>query len=98
MELPLLPFDGAVDADGHVLEPVDLWDRYLEPRYRDRPLGIRKDAAGMEYLEVAGQESKMVRRNLPQGLGAMDLIGGIPQPPGRTRTGFGYMDNAGLGA
>jgi uncharacterized protein len=40
----------------------------------------------------------MVRRNLPQGLGAMDLIGGIPTPAGRKRTGLGYLDNAGLGA
>jgi predicted TIM-barrel fold metal-dependent hydrolase len=98
MPLPRFPHAGAIDADGHVLEPPDLWDRYLEARFRDRPLGIRKDAEGLEYLEVAGQPSKMVRRNLPQGLGAMDLIGGIPAPPGRERTGFGYLDNAGLGA
>jgi predicted TIM-barrel fold metal-dependent hydrolase len=96
--LPRLAYDGAVDADGHVLEPPDLWDHRLEPRFRDRPLGIRRDADGLEYLEVAGRPSKMVRRNLPQGLGAMDLIGSIPVPPGRARTGFGYLDNAGLGA
>ncbi|HYR96088.1 MAG TPA: amidohydrolase family protein [Candidatus Binatus sp.] len=91
-----LPHDGAVDADGHVLEPPDLWDRYLEPRYRDRPMGVRRDAEGLEYLEIAGQSSKMVRRNLPAGLGAMDLIGGITTD--RARTGLGYLDNAGLGA
>src|ERR1051325_150824 len=96
--LPRLPPDGAVDAAGHVLEPPDLWDRLLEPRFRDRPMGIRRDAEGLEYLEVAGRPSKMVRRNLPQGLGAMDLVGGIPAPPERVRTGFGSLDNAGLGA
>src|SRR5712691_2007341 len=96
--LPRLAYDGAVDADGHVLEPPDLWDRLLEPRFRDRPMGIRRDAEGLEYLEIAGRPSKMVRRNLPQGLGAMDLVGGIPAPPGRVRTGLGYLDNAGLGA
>ena len=26
-----LSHDGAVDADGHILEPSDLWERYLEP-------------------------------------------------------------------
>ena len=36
-ELPRLEFDGGVDGDGHVLEPPDLWERYLEPRYRDSP-------------------------------------------------------------
>src|SRR2546427_7381962 len=95
--LPRFPHDGAVDADGHVLEPPDLWDRCLEARFRDRPMGIRRDAEGLEYLEIAGRPSKMVRRNLPQGLGAMDLIGGIPTPPGRKRTGLGYLGNAGLG-
>ena len=27
-----------VDADGHVLEPEDLWQRFLEPQWRDRAL------------------------------------------------------------
>src|SRR5439155_390487 len=83
--LQRLPFDGAVDADGHILDPPDLWDRYLEPAYRDRPMGIRKDADGLEYLEIAGRPSKMVRRGLPAGLAAMDLIGNSPRPhPPRT--------------
>ena len=47
-----LPYDGAIDADGHILEPPDLWDRYLEPRWRDRPLGVRKGPDGLEYLEI----------------------------------------------
>ena len=42
-----LPYDGAIDADGHILEPPDLWDRYLEPRWRDRPLGVRKGPDGL---------------------------------------------------
>lgn len=25
-----------IDADSHVIEPNDLWERYLEPKYRDR--------------------------------------------------------------
>jgi len=95
--LPRLAYDGAVDADGHVLEPPDLWDRYLEARYRDRPMGVRRGADGLEYLEIDGQPSKMVRRNLPAGLGAMDMIGGIPRPE-RPSTGLAYLDNAGLGA
>src|SRR5437016_7498775 len=95
--LQRLPFDGAVDADGHILEPPDLWDRYLETAYRDRPMGIRKDADGLEYLEIAGRPSKMVRRGLPAGLGAMDLVGNIPRPD-RPRTGPRYPANPGLGA
>ncbi len=41
-----------VDADGHVLEPPDLWERYLEPRYRDRAMRIKLLDNGDEYLEV----------------------------------------------
>jgi predicted TIM-barrel fold metal-dependent hydrolase len=92
-----LHHDGAVDADGHVLEPPDLWDRYLEARWRDHPMGVRKDAQGLEYLEIDGRESKMVRRGLPGGLGAMDLVGDIPRPS-RPPSGLAYLDNAGLGA
>ena len=52
-----LPETGVVDADGHVLEDADLWDRYLEPDYRDRPIRIVQDEAGWDVLEVAGQRS-----------------------------------------
>ena len=27
-----------IDADGHILEPLDLWDRYMDPAYRQRAL------------------------------------------------------------
>jgi len=30
-----------VDGDGHVIEPADLWLRYIEPEYRDRALQIK---------------------------------------------------------
>ena len=41
-----------VDADGHVLEPPDLWERYLEAEYRDRAIRIVRDDAGLELLMV----------------------------------------------
>lgn len=40
-----------VDSDGHILEPLDLWERYLEPKYRDRAIRRRLDKNGYEYLE-----------------------------------------------
>ena len=63
--LPRLPFPGAVDGDGHVLEPPDLFERYLEPRYRDRAIRIRKDDRGLEYLEIDGRPSTVVRGGMP---------------------------------
>lgn len=89
-------FDGAIDADGHIVEPPDLWRRYLEPRYRDRALTIRKDDQGLEYMEIDGKPSKLIRHGTPQALAAMDRIGGISYQ--REPTGSLYVDNAPLGA
>ena len=71
-----LSYDGAVDADGHILEPPDLWERYLEPKYRDRALRIVKDDHGLDELEIDGKRSMMTRRGFPSTLasmGRMDL-------------------------
>ncbi|HTO71526.1 MAG TPA: amidohydrolase family protein [Myxococcota bacterium] len=64
-------YDGAIDADGHILEPPDLWERYLEPQYRDRALRICRDEEGLEYLEIGGKPSQLARRGFPGTLGAM---------------------------
>jgi predicted TIM-barrel fold metal-dependent hydrolase len=62
---------GAVDADGHILEPPDLWENYLEPKYRDRALRIVLDDDGLEELEIGGQRSHRSKRGFPSTLGAM---------------------------
>lgn len=62
---------GAVDADGHILEPPDLWETYLEERYRDRALRIVLDDDGLEELEIGGARSRMSRGGFPSTLGAM---------------------------
>jgi predicted TIM-barrel fold metal-dependent hydrolase len=95
-QLPRLEFDGGIDADGHVLEEPDLWERYLEPRYRDRALRIRKDDRGLEYLEIDGKPSKLVRNGFPGGLGLMDRLGGFVYE--REPSGMLYVDNAPFGA
>ena len=66
-----LSFAGAVDADGHILEPPDLWETYLEPQYRDRALRFVRDADGLEALEIGGKPSIMSRKGFPSTLGAM---------------------------
>src|SRR5438067_11191258 len=92
-----LSFDGAVDADGHILEPPDLWERYLEPKFRDRALRIVLDDDGLEALEIGGEPSKMSRRGFPSTLGAMGDpdLGAMQRDPQRTYMGeapFGSMD------
>jgi predicted TIM-barrel fold metal-dependent hydrolase len=78
-----LKHKGAVDADGHVLEDAGLWDRYIEAKYRDRALRMKRDADGLEYLEIGGQPSKRTRKGYPATLGRMgqkDLDAFKPHP------------------
>ena len=74
---------GAVDADGHLLEDAALWQHYIEARYKDRALGIKRDENGLEYLEIGGKPSKRTRRGYPATLGRMgqkDLEAFTPHP------------------
>ncbi|MGI9432875.1 MAG: amidohydrolase family protein [Myxococcota bacterium] len=95
--LPRLQQAGAIDGDGHVLEPPDLWERYCDPGELDKALAIRKDEDGLEYLDLAGTPSKLIRKGFPAGLGLMDRLGGhvLEREP---KTGSPYLDNAPLGA
>ena len=59
-----------VDADGHVLEPRDVWQRYLEPNLRERAIRIERDADGVECLLVDGRSHSQLR-------GRLGALGGI---------------------
>ena len=41
-----------IDADGHVCEPVDIWERHLPPSMRDRGLRVRDDDHGVQQVLV----------------------------------------------
>jgi hypothetical protein len=45
-----------IDADGHVLEPANMWLDYMEPRFRDRAPCIIPNEEGVEILALGGQE------------------------------------------
>lgn len=65
-----------IDADSHVLEPSDLWVRYLEPEFRDRAMQVKRDEKGLEYLEVDGKPAAGVRGGMLSnlsGAGRSDL-------------------------
>jgi len=92
-----IEFDGAVDADGHILEPPDLWETYLETKYQDRALRFNLDESGLEELEIGGERSVMSRRGFPATLGAMGApdLTDIQRNPDRTymlEAPFGSMD------
>jgi predicted TIM-barrel fold metal-dependent hydrolase len=62
-----------VDADAHVLEPPDLWERYIDPEYRDRAIRVASDPRGVEALEVDGKP-------LARSLGQLHKLGGYGIP------------------
>ncbi len=64
-----------IDADGHVLEPPDLWERYLEPKYRERAMRIRVDEDGQEYLEIDRKRSVLISGRLLAAQGGMQKLG-----------------------
>ncbi len=97
-ELPRLRYPGANDADGHVLEPPDMWERYCDPGDRDVAMAILRDDDGLEYLDLGGgRPSKIIRKGYPSGVGYMDRLAGIIYER-EPRTGSPYVDDAPLGA
>ena len=60
-----------IDCDGHILEPPDLWETYLESAYRPRALRIRVGDDGFEFLEIDGQRSTIARPGQLATLGGM---------------------------
>ena len=60
----------AIDSDGHVLEPPDFWDAYIDPAFRDRAPQLFVDTDGKERLRV---EDKVLGG--PTGLGVAGAIG-----------------------
>ena len=66
-----MAYSKVVDVDGHIEEPADLWENYLEDRYKDKAIRVRKTEDGLEYLEIAGRRHRSL---LP---GTMGSLGGI---------------------
>jgi predicted TIM-barrel fold metal-dependent hydrolase len=91
-EIVRFAYDGAIDADGHVLEPPTLWDEYLELRHRERALRVRVDGDGLEYLEIAGRPSERTNR------GTLGLMGAMGDPDARPSPERRYADSMPFGA
>jgi predicted TIM-barrel fold metal-dependent hydrolase len=91
-EIKRFPYGGTVDADGHILEPPDLWEQYLEQKYVDRALRIGVDDDGYEYLEIDRTPSKRSRR------GSLGLLGAMGSTDMRPRPDRRYADNMPFGS
>jgi uncharacterized protein len=57
-------YEGVIDADGHINEPPDLWERYLEPQYRSRALRICTGEDGKYYVEIDGRRSRFFNSDI----------------------------------
>lgn len=86
------PHDGTIDADGHILEPPDLWENYLEAKYVRRALRIQVDDEGYEYLEIDGKPSKRSRK------GSLGLLGAMGEEDMRPRPDRRYADHMPFGS
>jgi predicted TIM-barrel fold metal-dependent hydrolase len=60
-----------IDCDGHILEPADLWEKYIDPKYRDRAMRIRVGDDGFEYLEIDRKRAKLTQPGVLGSLGGM---------------------------
>lgn len=89
-EIKRFPYDGTIDADGHVLEPPDLWQNYLPEKYQARALRIGVDDEGFEYLEVDGRPSHRSRKGSLGLLGAMGEEDQRPSPERRYADGMPF--------
>ena len=58
-----------IDCDSHVMEPADLWQRYLEPKFRDRAIRI-EETDGIERLIIG---EKVVLERVLAGLGGANI-------------------------
>jgi len=60
-----------VDADGHILEPLNLWTDYIDPTYRDRAPRLIKNNNGAMQLQI----DSALLGSAERGLGAIGAIG-----------------------
>jgi predicted TIM-barrel fold metal-dependent hydrolase len=72
-----------VDCDSHVMEPPDLWETYLEPRFRDRAIRIATDPA--DGLEVLLVDNRTTLKGVLAALGGASLPRKSIFIPGQTR-------------
>jgi len=59
-----------IDSDGHVLEPLNLWENYIDRAFRDRAPRLFIDEDGKQRLRIDGKKFGGRR-----GLGTLGAIG-----------------------
>jgi len=63
--------ESLIDADGHVLEPPDVWERYVDPEWRERAIRVRRGDDGRDFLEIEGRPARLTTPEMLGGFGGM---------------------------
>jgi predicted TIM-barrel fold metal-dependent hydrolase len=73
-----------IDADGHICEPPDLWEHYIEPKYREGCPKLITLEGGEEILRIEGDYAISLSRGKQKvsfgGVGAFGSRGGKVSP------------------
>lgn len=89
-----LKYPGAVDADGHMMEPVDLWEKYTEAKYKPIAVRMRRDEKEGDYLEIQGRPSKIARH----GVFTQSVMGRVSREKGELFSTRPYGEDFPLGS
>jgi uncharacterized protein len=81
----------AIDCDGHVAEPFELYRDYIEPRYRER-VPRRVDVEGRRWVILDGEVYPDFVKYGGRPLGVLDASGQLPRPVHRVSIARGGVD------
>src|SRR6266478_6332155 len=73
-----------IDSDGHVLEPPDFWEEYIDPKYRGRTPELVVDTDGKERLRIEGK--------IYGGARGLGFAGAIGARQGEASTNIKYVE------
>jgi predicted TIM-barrel fold metal-dependent hydrolase len=88
-----LKYPGAVDADGHIMEATDLWDKYAEAKYKPIAVRMKRNADG-DYLEIQGRPSKIAHH----GVFSNSVMGRVSREKGELHSMRPYGEDFPLGS
>ena len=90
-----LKFNGVIDADGHVLEPPDIWLDYTEKAFADRAIRVETNSDGLEVLMFDNTPARYLAPGYLATLGMMGETDAAQHKPDPSHT---YLTNIPFGA
>jgi predicted TIM-barrel fold metal-dependent hydrolase len=91
-----LKFQGAIDADGHILEAADCWQQNCEAKFKSTAIQVKTDDDGYQYFEIEGKPSKVSRKGQP--FSSIAAMGKVTREKGTVNPRLKYGEELPLGA